>query len=301
MRERDAPRGEDSERRPGRISGAPRPGALRSGPRGVIFCAFQVPPSAGRGCRSPSATPSGGPSTAMASTVASSRASTGSKREVLSRIPFLSLAPSDLKGALIEAASVVHLEAGEYFLREGDSCAHFAIVVSGKIRVFKLGENGHEITLYHVGAGEACPLNVSCILSDRPVPAMARVEEPVEAVVVAASTFRSWIASHESMRTFVFQMFASRLTEVMSLVEEVAFRRMDRRLAHRLLDLLTDQSNGQVEITHADIAADLGTAREVVSRLLKEFERVGAVQLTRGRILSQNMATLRGLAAGESQ
>jgi CRP/FNR family transcriptional regulator len=237
----------------------------------------------------------------MVNSVATGRAPAGTKREVLSKIPFFTEAPAELRKALLEAAAVVHLEAGEYFLREGDTCAHFAIVVSGRMRVFKLGEGGQEITLYHVGAGEACPLNVSCILSDRPVPAMARVEEPVEAVVVAASTFRSWIASHESMRTFVFQMFASRLAEVMSLVEEVAFRRMDRRLARRLLDLLADHSNGQVEITHADLAADLGTAREVVSRLLKEFERVGAVQLTRGRILSQNMATLRGLAAGESQ
>jgi len=236
----------------------------------------------------------------MASTVASSRASTGSKREVLSRIPFLSLAPSDLKGALIEAASVVHLEAGEYFLREGDSCAHFAIVVSGKIRVFKLGENGHEITLYHVGAGEACPLNVSCILSDRPVPAMAQVEEDVEAVVFPAATFRRWMAEHESLRSFVFQMFASRLTEVMSLVEEVAFRRMDQRLARRLTELFLreDGPERSVETTHADIAADLGTAREVVSRLLKEFERLGAIRLSRGRILLCDGVRLRDLASG---
>lgn len=236
----------------------------------------------------------------MANSIATGRAPAGTKREILSKIPFFTEAPAELRKELLGAAAVVHLEAGEYFLREGDTSAHFAIVVSGKMRVFKLGEGGQEITLYHVGAGEACPLNVSCILSDRPVPAMARVEEPVEAMVAPAATFRSWIANHESMRTFVFQMFSSRLTEVMSLVEEVAFRRMDRRLAHRLLDLLTDQSNGQVEITHADLAADLGTAREVVSRLLKEFERLGAVQLTRGRILIQDKATLRQLAAGGS-
>ena len=234
----------------------------------------------------------------MTHTVATGRAPAGTKREILSKIPFFIQAPAELRKELLDAAAVVHLEAGEYFLREGDTCAHFAIVVSGRLRVFKLGEGGQEITLYHVGAGEACPLNVSCILSDRPVPAMARVEEAVEAVVVPAATFRAWIADHESLRTFVFQMFSSRLAEVMSLVEEIAFRRMDRRLARRLLDHLDDESNGSVDRTHADIAADLGTAREVVSRLLKEFERLGAVQLTRGHILLQNRATLRGLAAG---
>ena len=233
----------------------------------------------------------------MPSTVASSR-SAGSKREILAKIPFLAEASSDLRKAFAEAATLVHLEAGEYFLREGDTCAHFAVLVSGRMRVFKLGESGHEITLYHVGAGEACPLNVSCILSDRTVPAMACVEERVEAIVVPAPAFRAWIAEHESLRKFVFLMFSNRLTEVMSLVEEVAFRRMDQRLARRLLDLLIDdRSGGSVEITHADLAADLGTAREVISRLLKEFERLGAIQLARGRIMTQDRAVLRSLAS----
>jgi len=129
---------------------------------------------------------------------------------------------------------------------------------------------------------------------------MAKVEEAVEAVVVPAATFRRWIAEHESIRKFVFQMFSSRLTEVMSLVEEIAFRRVDQRLAHRLSDLfLDDGARGSVEITHADLAADLGTAREVVSRLLKEFERIGAISLSRGKILLRNAAMLREMALGE--
>ena len=230
----------------------------------------------------------------MTQTAVAGRAPAGSKREILSRIPVFSQAPADLRKEISEAASIVHLNEGEYFLREGDTCAHFAILASGKMRVFKLGEGGQEITLYHVGAGEACPLNVSCILSDRPVPAMARVEEPVEAVVVPAASFRAWIAAYEPLRHFVFEMFATRMTEVMSLVEEVAFRRMDRRLARRLVDLLTE--DGSVEVTHADIAADLGTAREVVSRLLKEFERLGAISLARGKIILRSESVLQDLA-----
>lgn len=239
----------------------------------------------------------------MASTIATGRAPTGSRREILAQVPFITEAPPELRSLLTEAASIVHLAAGEYFLREGDSCAHFAIVVSGKMRVFKLGENGHEITLYHVGPGEACPLNVSCILSDRLVPAMARVEEDVDAVVFPAAMFRRWIAEHESLRTFVFQMFAERLAEVMSLVEEVAFRRMDQRLAHRLGELFRrgGASLPAVEITHADLAADLGTAREVVSRLLKEFERLGAIGLSRGRIFLRDAALLRHMTVGGTE
>lgn len=239
----------------------------------------------------------------MAGTVARGRASAGDKLATLARIPFFTTAPPDLRKELVASASVVHLDAGAYFLREGDACGQFAIVVSGRMRVFKLAESGHEITLYHVGPGEACPLNVSCILSDRPVPAMARVEEDVEAIVVPAATFRRWIAEHESLRAFVFQMFSRRLTEVMSLVEEIAFRRMDQRLARRLLELMLrqDGSHARVEITHAEIAADLGTAREVVSRLLKEFERLGAISLSRGRIALRNAALLQGMAAGGAE
>jgi CRP/FNR family transcriptional regulator, anaerobic regulatory protein len=231
----------------------------------------------------------------MVNSVATGRAPAGSKREILSKLPFYSESSADFRKALADSAAVVRLEAGEYFLREGDTCAHFAILISGKMRVFKLAESGHEITLYHVAAGEACPLNVSCILSDGPVPAMARVEEDVEALVVPAASFRAWIAEYEPLRRFVFQMFTHRLTEVMSLVEEVAFRRMDQRLARRLRDLLAKE--GSVEITHADIAADLGTAREVVSRLLKEFERLGAIGLSRGKILLRDRGVLEDLAA----
>jgi CRP/FNR family transcriptional regulator, anaerobic regulatory protein len=230
---------------------------------------------------------------------APSRAPAGSGWELLSKVAFFADAPPDLQRDIAQSASVVRLASGAYFLREGDSCTHFAVVVSGRMRVFKLGESGHEITLYHVGPGEACPLNVSCILSERPVPAMARVEEDVEAVVMPAEAFRRWVAEHESLRSVVFEMFSTRLTEVMSLVEEVAFRRMDQRLGKRLQDLFLAARDGVVEITHAEIAADLGTAREVVSRLLKEFERLGAIGLARGRIELRDGTLLRDLTSRE--
>lgn len=240
---------------------------------------------------------------AMTRAVESERAPGGVKREILARIPFFAAASAELREAFAASGSVVRLRAGEFFLREGDACGQFAVVVSGRLRVFKLAESGHEITLYHVGPGEACPLNVACILSDRPVPAMAVAEEDSEAVVTSAATFRRWVAEHEPLRTFVFQMFSSRLAEVMSLVEEVAFRRMDQRLAHRLLELFHPDADarGSVAITHAELAADLGTAREVVSRLLKEFERLGAIELARGHIQLRSHARLAGLASSRGE
>ncbi|HSQ60702.1 MAG TPA: Crp/Fnr family transcriptional regulator [Acidobacteriota bacterium] len=221
------------------------------------------------------------------------------RRDVLARLPFLAEATPEVRKRFLSEGTIVRLSAGDYFLQEGDVCASFAVVLSGRMRVFKLGEGGQEITLYHVGGGEACPLNVSCILSDRPVPATARVEEDVEALVIPARTFRRWVAEYEPLQTFVFRMFTERLTEVMSLVEEVAFKKMDQRLAGYLDDQFhrEGEPDGVVEITHAQIASELGTAREVVSRLLKEFERLGAVELSRGRISLRKEALLRSLAA----
>jgi CRP/FNR family transcriptional regulator len=216
------------------------------------------------------------------------------KRDIIARLPFLESAPPSVVKEFVAAGTIVRLARDDYFLREGDTCSDFAIVLSGRLRVFKLGEGGQEITLYHVRAGEACPLNVSCILSDLPVPAMAKAEDDVEALVFPAGTFRKWMAESDPLRSFIFQMFAERLTEVMSLVEEVAFRKMDQRLAGYLDDLFrTEAKDESVEITHARIASELGTAREVVSRLLKEFERLGAIELSRGRIDLRRPALLR--------
>src|SRR5512147_1195834 len=92
----------------------------------------------------------------MSQSIAGERAAMP-KRDILSKLPFYTLAPPELQRAIAEAASVVRLNPGDYFLREGDSCAHFAVLLTGRMRVFKLGENGHEITLYQVGAGDACP------------------------------------------------------------------------------------------------------------------------------------------------
>jgi CRP/FNR family transcriptional regulator len=219
-------------------------------------------------------------------------------RDLGERLPFLEGDSSELRQLVMAEGSIVRLAAGDFFLREGDSCGHFAFLLSGRMRVFKLAESGQEITLYHVSAGEACPLNVSCILSDRPVPAMARVEEDVEALVLPARSFRKWVTEFASLQTFVFRMFSERLAEVMSLVEEVAFRKMDQRLA-RYLDEIFQREGGAapaVEVTHAQIASELGTAREVVSRLLKEFERLGAIELSRGRISLLDRPLLRTVA-----
>ncbi|HTZ18341.1 MAG TPA: Crp/Fnr family transcriptional regulator [Dissulfurispiraceae bacterium] len=168
---------------------------------------------------------------------------------------------------------------------EGDACSAIALVISGEIRVFKIGENGREITLYEIEQGETCILNASCILSNMSYPAHAVTMLDSELLLVPAGEFRRLLERSEVMRNFVFNLLSRRLTSVMALVEEVAFGRMDSRL----LDYIEEKAeDGQLNTTHQKIANDLGTSREVVSRLLKDFERRGKIILTRNLIRMVN-------------
>jgi CRP/FNR family transcriptional regulator len=164
---------------------------------------------------------------------------------------------------------------------EGDSCSAIAFLLSGEIRVYKIGESGREITLYEIGQGDTCILNASCILSKTTYPAHAVTTLEGEMLLMPAADFRRLIAQYEEMRQFVFTLLSQRLTSVMTLVEEIAFGRMDERL----MDYIIEKSeNGILYSTHQKIANDLGTSREVVSRLLKDFEKKDKVILSRNSI-----------------
>ena len=180
-------------------------------------------------------------------------------------------------------AASVHLGRGQSICREGDRCSHLALVTSGAARVFKLAESGREITLYRVEAGECCILTASCILSGRLFPANAAVESGLDAVLVSESHVVRWMGASEPWRQFLWGLLAERLGHVISLVEEVAFRRMDERLGEYLAGQAGERGR-TLRATHQQIAADLGTSREVVSRMLKDFEQGGLLRLSRGRI-----------------
>jgi CRP/FNR family transcriptional regulator len=201
--------------------------------------------------------------------------------DLKSMYPFLdTLNKSELE--TIQAYSVPKtLTAGEMVFLEGDTCGFFALILSGTIRIYKTGESGREITLYRFGAGESCILTASCILSSTRFPAAAAVEEDVQAVLIPKELLHEFVKNYEGWRTYFFDVLASRLSEVMETVEEVAFRKMDERI---LAYLRANSINGIVESTHQHIAADLGTSREVVSRILKDFEKHGLVKINRGKI-----------------
>jgi CRP/FNR family transcriptional regulator len=201
--------------------------------------------------------------------------------EFIKTFPVLSSSRESLVKELLAASRVQDVPAGSRLYEEGDACAAIAFVLDGEIRVFKISESGREITLYEIGQGETCILNASCILSGTSYPANAVTLTQTRVLLIPSTIFRRLMGEHEELREFVFSLLSLRLSSVMELVEEVAFGRMDQRL----MDYLVEKSeNGQLETTHQKIANDLGSSREVVSRLLKDFERKGQVRLARNEI-----------------
>lgn len=199
-----------------------------------------------------------------------------------SRFPGLAALDDPAWMELRSAARVVTLPAGAIAFRAGDTCENYLLVLDGSVRVQKLAENGREITLYRLEGGDACVLTTSCLLARERYPAEGVAETDVTAAAIPTAVFFRALDQSPGFRRFVFTAYGERLSDLILLVEEVAFGRIDGRLAARLLELAGEAD--ALEVTHQALAAELGTAREVVSRQLKDFERHGFIRLLRGRI-----------------
>jgi CRP/FNR family transcriptional regulator len=156
-------------------------------------------------------------------------------------------------------------------------------MLTGELAVTKAGESGREITLYRIGAGESCILSTLGILNRGRFPATAEVTEEGEVVLVPAATVRELIDRTHPWREFVFRMYHERLTTLITLVEEVVFQKLDVRLAGLLLRH-TSTEHPALEWTHQKIAVELGSSREVISRVLKDWQRRELIDLARGSV-----------------
>lgn len=189
-------------------------------------------------------------------------------------------------------AQVVDVPAGTALFGAGSPCRQFPFVLRGSIRVAKVGE-GRELQLYRVGPGESCVLTSSCLVGSSDYPASGVVAADARLVVLPRATFDELMARHAPFRQYVFGLFAERLADLMALVEAVAFHKLDRRVAATLL------GHGKVvTLTHQQLADELGSVREIVTRVLRGFADEGWVQLGRGSIEIVDAGALRRVAAG---
>lgn len=204
-------------------------------------------------------------------------------------IPPLDPLLTDEERALISShAKAFDVPAGTV-LFDSSSCKGILWIVSGVVRVFMVSDEGREITLYRLRDGDLCPLSVSCLLGSMPLKALVSAETDARVVTISNDAFARIHEKNAAVQRLMLSTMTARLSDVMWVVDQVVFRGIDRRLAEYLLS----RPSALVYATHEEIAAELGTAREVVSRMLKYFEKAGLVSLSRGRVRVVDAAGLR--------
>lgn len=204
------------------------------------------------------------------------------------------LPPDWAADVLATQARQLRVPAGALLFEEGAPCQGFPLLLEGEVRVARGSPQGRSIELYRVGPGELCVASTSCLFGHASLVAHGQAVVETELVALTPTGFERWVA-HEPFRRFVFGIFADRLADLMALAEAVAFQRLDQRLAAALLG-----HGAALETTHQQLADELGTVREIVTRLLRRFERQGWIGLARQRIEILDASALRQQAAGGS-
>jgi len=182
-----------------------------------------------------------------------------------------------------ESAQLMNVPKGTVLFRDGDVCNGYVFVIDGAVRVQKMDPQGREIVLYRVEDGQTCMLTTSCLIGGEAYPAEGVAETDVTLAMLPSPQFEMVMNESADFRRFVLASIGHRISDLMMLVEDVAFGRMDVRLA-RLLLKRSREAGTELNCTHQELATELGTAREVVSRLLKDFERKGWLALSRSRV-----------------
>lgn len=192
---------------------------------------------------------------------------------------------------LMAAAVLVNLPAGQQVFYPGKTCESYLLLLSGLVKAQILSADGREVLLYHVRAGDSCVLTTSCLLGDNRYPAEGFTETAVTAFAIPAAVFHRCLTHSVFFREFVFHSFSSRLADVIKRMEALSFGTVDQKLAKALLD--SDMLI--LHKTHHELALEMGSVREVVSRHLKRFESYGWLNLKRGSIEITDAQALRRL------
>jgi CRP/FNR family transcriptional regulator len=199
------------------------------------------------------------------------------------------------KDVLRNGSKIVDVPKGTTIFGPGNSPENMLFLLDGTVRVQQVSETGHEIVLYRIHAGESCVLTTACLLTYEHYSAEGICETPVQAAAIPRGLFDDLVAQSKPFRDFVFAAFSKRITDLFLMIDEVAFQRLDVRLADRLIEL--SDGRDTVSTTHQKLSIELGTAREVISRQLQEFQRRGWIALSRGSVDLLDRTALEKLSA----
>lgn len=210
------------------------------------------------------------------------------------RFAGLSRLDAKTKALLLANSRVIELPEGAVIFGPGKTPENMLFLLGGTVRVQQLSDAGREIVLYRINAGESCVMTTACLLAQDSYSAEGVAETRVQAAALPREVFDDLLGQSKPFRQFVFAAFSRRITDLFIMIEAVAFQRMDARIAGKLLALAG--AGDTVQTTHQKLSAELGTAREVVSRQLQDFQKRGWIEQTRGKIHILDAQRLRTLA-----
>lgn len=193
---------------------------------------------------------------------------------------------------ILARAPVNRIPAGTVVLRANDKCEDFILVLEGSIRIYQMAEDGREVTLYRIQPGDICLMSLNSLLNNKPFNARAECDTDVTALVLNKDQFHRAMEVSDNFRGLVLKSLTSSVSELTDTFYSTVFERLDMRLAC-LLGRLFERANADtINVTHQALAQELGTTREVVSRLLKQFEQQNCISLARGRIMINDKSSL---------
>ena len=211
----------------------------------------------------------------------------------LELFPVLKEADSSAKKEFSQTARFQNIPAQKIIYHTGDECKYFALVISGSIRVFYNTPTGNEATYYRVKKGECCVLTASCLMNGTTFPAIARAEEDVQALILPSSIVREWTHKHKVWSEYILSIISSKMTKIATTMNHLTFCTLNCRIASVLLE--KSEKSSTLKITHNEIALEIGSAREAVSRTLKEFEKKELIKMARNTIEILNPSGLKNI------
>jgi len=217
----------------------------------------------------------------------------------ISQFAGLSKLEPEVREILSRKSAVLSVPDGTVIFGSGKSPENLLLLLEGRVRVQQLSEAGREIVLYRVEAGQSCVLTTACMLAHENYSAEGIAETDVRAVAIPRAVFDDLVSRSIAFRNFIFTAYSRRITDLFRVIEDIAFQRVDIRLAQKLLELA--RGADQVRATHQQLSVELGTAREVISRQLGEFQRRGWIGQSRGLIDLPDRPALEKLAAADPQ
>lgn len=218
------------------------------------------------------------------------------KHEDIKSLIFLEDLTSEEKELLFSSAFEITYNPDKILVEDGSICQNIYFVIDGLIRIYKLTPDGRELTLYRIGPGEMCLFTMGCIMEQEAFKAIAKIEKKTRLLAVPGDVFKSIMTQNITFQNFMFKKVLTALTELMVLIEEVTFHSINKRVASFLLHESSLHNSKHLKTTHEAMAQELGTAREVISRMLKEFEKNDLVSLSRGKITLINEKKLKVIA-----